>query len=549
MIFWLIVAVMTVAALAVLLLPLVRRYGASQSRRAFDLEVYRDQLTEIDGDLERGLITGDQAEAARIEVQRRMLTLGGPEETETQSPSAPAQAWRPRWFSFGALGLGIPALALGLYFSVGSPGLPSQPFVQGAASGAGEMAGRSVEEAIANLERRLADDPQDVNGWLLLGRSFIALERLEDAVSALKRAAALSNGNLDVMTMLGEAMVWSADGIVTPASLRLFEAVLEQRPTEPAARFYLGIARAQAGAPQEALEIWTPLAAETPIDAPWRDDLVGLMNEAAAELGIELADIPSAPATQPVTEAPPRSTAPGPSSEDMAAAADMTPDERMEMIRGMVTRLAARLEEEPNDLDGWQRLARAYRVLGENANAEAAERRVAELQGQPRGTAPEGPDADDVAAAAEMSQGERAQMIRGMVDNLAERLESEPDDLQGWLRLANSYRVLGEPAKSRDAYAAAAGLAPDDVEVLGQYARAVIEATPGADGMPPAAVEIYRHILTLDESHPEALWFVGFADLALGDEEGARGLWERLLARLQPGTPDHDAVQAAINAL
>lgn len=547
MIFWLIVAVMTAAALAVLLLPLVRRYGASQSRRAFDLEVYRDQLAEIDGDLDRGLITEDQAEAARVEIQRRVLALGGKEE-KTATPSAPAPAWRPRWISLGALGLGVPALALALYFSIGSPGLPSQPFTGTSSSGADAMAGRSVEEAIANLERRLADDPQDMNGWLLLGRSFIALERLEDAVNALKRAAALSEGNLDIMTMLGEAMVWSANGIVTPDALRLFEAVLEQRPSEPAARFYLGIARAQAGEAQEALDIWTVLAAETPADAPWRDDLVGLMNEAAAELGIELAEIPSAPASPRVAEAP-QANAPGPSSEDMAAAADMTPDERMEMIRGMVARLAERLEEEPNDLEGWQRLARAYRVLGENENAEAAERQIAELQGQSSGNEPRGPSADDVAAAAEMSQGDRMAMIRGMVDNLANRLESEPNDLQGWLRLANSYRVLGEPAKSRDAYAAAANLAPDDIDILSQYARSVIEATPGADGMPPAAVQVYRHILTLDETHPESLWFVGFADLALGDTESARALWQRLLARLEPNTPDYDAVEAAINAL
>jgi len=121
--FWLIVAVMTVAALAVLLLPLLRRYGVSQTRRAFDLEVYRDQLGEIEGDLERGLITADQAEAARIEVQRRVLTLGGPEEPDG-APSAPGRQYR--WIAFGTIGIGVPALALVLYFSVGSPGLPSQ---------------------------------------------------------------------------------------------------------------------------------------------------------------------------------------------------------------------------------------------------------------------------------------------------------------------------------------------------------------------------------------------------------------------------------------
>jgi len=535
---------------------LLRRYGVSQTRRAFDLEVYRDQLGEIEGDLERGLITADQAEAARIEVQRRVLTLGGPEEPDG-APSAPGRQYR--WIAFGTIGIGVPALALVLYFSVGSPGLPSQLYSAVPATSADSMAGRSVDEAILNLERRLADNPQDTNGWLLLGRSFIALERLEDAVKALSRAAELSQGNLDIMTMLGEAKVWSADGVVTPEALQLFEAVLAKRPGEPAARFYLGISRAQAGVPREALDIWTALAAETPVDAAWREDLVGLMNEAAVDLGIELADIPSAPATQQPAQPSTGSTvaeAPGPTAEDMAAAADMSPDERMDMIRGMVARLAARLENESEDLDGWQRLAGAYRVLGENAKAEQAEQRVQQLQGQQSGgdtprnpNAPRGPDADDVAAAAGMSEGERSQMIRGMVENLAARLEREPDDLQGWLRLATSYQVLSEPAKSRDAFAAAANLAPSDVDIQGKYARAIMEAMPRTDGMPPAAVDVYRRILTLDENHAESLWFVGFADLALGDADSARELWGRLLERLPPDSPDFEAVQAAINAL
>ena len=217
--------------------------------------------------------------------------------------------------------------------------------------------------------------------------------------------------------------------------------------------------------------------------------------------------------------------------------------------------MAARLEENPNDLDGWRRLARSYRVLGEEEKAVEAEERIAALEAgraggedaAPRAT---GPSDEDVAAAVQgMTPEERAEMIRGMVDTLAARLEENPNDPEGWLRLAQSYRVLGEPQKALEALRQAVELSPEHIPTLRSYARSIVAVSADPDGLPPEAVEVYERILVLDDNDAESLWFVGFAEVARGNSDTARQHWERLLAQLQPGTPDHKAVQEAINAL
>ena len=449
MIFWLVIGVMTAAALALVLAPLALRHRKAPRRVEFDLAIYRDQLDELESDRARGLVGDDQSEAARLEIQRRMLAAakrGGGEtplaEGAEQMVTAPGGKDR-RWFLMATLGAAIPALAVALYLVLGSPGTPGQPFSGVAQSGGGvsgeEMAGQSIESAIANLTRRLEQESDNVQGWSLLGRSLITVERYGDAVQALGTAVKLSNGDPEIIASMAEAMVFAADGVVTAEALVAFETVLGVRPDDAAAQYYIGMALAQQGRPIEALATWRKLAAETPSDAPWRPDLVTWMRRAAEDTGIELGAIPSAPAS---------AQQPGPSQEDMVAAAEMSPAGRMEMIRSMVDRLAARLAEEADDLEGWHRLANAYRVLGEDAKAAQAERRVAELEA---GTVRPGPSQEDMAAAAEMSPADRMEMIRSMVARLAARLAEAPDDLEGWRRLANSYRVLGEDAKAAQA--------------------------------------------------------------------------------------------------
>ena len=572
MILWLVIALMTAAALALVLVPLVLRQRRAPRRVEFDLAIYRDQLDELESDRARGLVGEDQSDAARLEIQRRMLAAskrdGGEAAaaagTEEVTPE-PNGAGR-HWLLMAAIGAAIPVLAVAVYLALGSPGTPGKPFSGVAQRGgaAGEdMAGQTVEAAIANLAQRLEQEPDNLQGWLLLGRSLISLERYGDAARALGTAVKLSKGDPEIIGSMAEALVFAAQGIVTADALAAFETVLGVRPHDAAAQYYIGISLAQQGRPIEALDMWRKLAAETPADAPWRADLVTWMRRAAEETGIELGSIPSAPASARQTA----EAAPGPSEEDMAAAAEMSPEERTDMIRSMVARLAARLADEPDDLEGWRRLANAYRVLGEDTKAAAAQQRVGELEAgaaQPAETAPPteaapgpsaedvaapGPSAEDVAAADGMSPEQQAEMIGAMVTRLAERLSENPDDLEGWLRLGRSYSVLGRHAESRDAYARAAQLAPDDAAVLRGYARAVMNAAGDTAQFPEQAITLYQHILTLDPNQREALWFMGFAAAADGRSDAARGFWNRLLDLLPAAGADRGVVERALNEL
>jgi cytochrome c-type biogenesis protein CcmH len=167
----------------------------------------------------------------------------------------------------------------------------------------------------------------------------------------------------------------------------------------------------------------------------------------------------------------------------------MSPDQQNDMVRGMVARLAARLKEDGSDVEGWQRLVRAYIVMGEDDKARAAVRdarralandpdklrRIDEMAGRsahvepnaaPAAPAAPGPSAEDVAAASKMSPEQRNEMVRGMVARLAERLKQDGSDVEGWLRLLRAYKVLGDQDKSRAAVADARRALASDPDKL-----------------------------------------------------------------------------------
>ena len=466
MIFALAAALLTALAVAAVLIPVLRRHRREPSRADYDLTVYRDQLSELESDRARGLVSEEQVEAARTEIERRMLRAARAREAAQatvtgQAADVGSRAKRWRRAAAIVLGLCVPALAAGVYVSLGSPGLPGRPFAEIERPVDQTETLAALNEPVEQLAARLDNEPDNLEGWLLLGRSYVVLQRYPEAADALRRAAALSGGDPEVLAMLGEAIVWANDGLVVPEAVGAFRQVLDAQPEDPAARFHLALALAQAGEVREAYDMWLALAADTPADAPWRSDLDALIRQAAEVLGIEPGAVPRGPAVaeQPV----------GPNEDDIAAAAEMSPDERMDMIRGMV-------------------------------------------------------------------------------ESLAERLEENPDDPEGWLRLARSYTVLGEPEKAKETLRRAAELMPDDLATLHAYARA-LTGEVGAEPPPAEAVAVYERILALDPDDAAALWFVGFAAAGRGESAAARAHWERLLALLAPGTDEHEAVQTALDSL
>ena len=139
-------------------------------------------------------------------------------------------------------------------------------------------------------------------------------------------------------------------------------------------------------------------------------------------------------------------------------------------------------------------------------------------------------------------------MIDQMVARLAARLEQQPDDAEGWVRLGRSYMVLNQPAKAKDAYARAARLKPDDTAVKQQYAEAIIEAE-GGDQPPAEATALMRQILRAEPQNAEALWYVGLAEAAAGHKDKAQDLFTKLLAQLPADAPARQEVEQRLAAL
>jgi cytochrome c-type biogenesis protein CcmH len=349
--FWLFAALFSLLALALVVLPALRGARAVPGRTAYDRAVYKDQLAEIARDLERGVLTEAEAGAARLEVERRLLA--------TRDEARPVEAGAAPLLWLGALGAAAVAAAIAVYVALGSPGIPDQPI----AARVPPDAPRDFADSAERLAERLAANPDDAEGWILLARTQAVLERYSAAAESYRRAMALTGDRAEAAAGYGEMLVLSSDGIVTPAARQAFEKAVAKEPSNAPARYYLALAAQQSGRPAEAIEAWRKLEAEAPPDAPWRETLRQKIEQTAREAGL------------PVPEAPR-----GPSAGDIAAAQRMDPEERQKMIRSMVENLAARLEESPDDAAGWQRLGRAYRVLGEKDKAEAAFARVVALR-------------------------------------------------------------------------------------------------------------------------------------------------------------------------
>jgi cytochrome c-type biogenesis protein CcmH len=547
---WLALAALALAVAVLLLRPLWRR-RAPAARPDADLAFHRDQLAELERDRALGTLTDTQADAARIEVQRRLLAAAAPPPAATASLAG--LGWRPR-LAFAAPLIGIVlAGSLALYLELGAPG-------------AADVAVDHTERAdlkeftrlIEQLQDKLKANPRDVDGWLLLARSLRTIERLSESAEAYLRALALSGGRPDIASAYGELMIEIAQGTVTPAAQDLFRQALARDAAEPRARFYLGLAKAQGGDAKGALEDWRALAREAPPDAPYLEAVREQMAAVAQQAGL-----PVPPEAQ-ASAAPPAAGPRGPSAADMAAAQNMSPEDRQKMIRGMVDGLAARLKENPDDVEGWQRLARAYAVLGDTERAREAAAEAAKRGGgatasaappavppnMPPAAGPQrGPSAADMAAAQSMSPEDRQKMIRGMVDGLAVRLKDNPSDVDGWLRLARAYGVLGEPERARDALGSAAKAAPQRLDVLTAYAQAIYTPERAADQPPQEFVGVMKQILALEPTNPQALWYVGNDLAATGDKKQAAVLLKRLLDRLPPNAPLRSQVQQRLDAV
>lgn len=349
MILWIFLALMTAIVAAALLYPLSRRPEALAPDNAGEIEVYRDQMNELDRDRAGGLISAEEAEYARAEIGRRLLAAAG---KENRDAAEAAKASGLRKMAVGIVTVAPPAIGLCLYIMLGSPGLPDQPLEARL-----ENPGNDMNLLVAKAERHLAQNPNDGSGWDILAPIYFRTARLGDAELAYRNAIRLIGPSATRLSGLGETLVVANDGIVTEDARSAFEEAVRLEPGDVRARFYVGVAQEQTGKTAEAKATFEEIAKASPPDAPW----MGLINEHIAKNG---GAAQAAPAASPSLG--------GPSADDMAAAESMSQGDRQDMIRGMVDSLASKLEADPRNIEGWLRLVRSYMVLGDREKAQAA---------------------------------------------------------------------------------------------------------------------------------------------------------------------------------
>ena len=364
--FWIIAVLITFVTIAVAIYPLLRQGRDLDNANEYDLAIYKAQLREIDEDVERGLIEKAEADAARAEVARRLLGAQdalevekGTRDSQTSASKLMEQSGEGRTslrFAVFVVAVLIPLLSLGLYFNLGSPELPAQP-LQGRLSKPPEQ--QTLTELVASAERKLAARPDDLEGWKKLAPVYARMRRTEDAIVAYRNILRLEGESVASLSDLGELLVIRDAGVVNKEAQELFQRANLLDAKAPKARFFLAIALGQNGAEDEAIKKWQSLVADSAEGAPW----VPFAKEQIAALKKRMS--PNSQSGKEENAEPSNGDKPmaGPSQDDVANAAELSEQDRQQMIEGMVANLADRLNREGGSADEWVRLIRAELVL------------------------------------------------------------------------------------------------------------------------------------------------------------------------------------------
>lgn len=302
--------------------------------------------------------------------------MSEPEKTVTPSGKSGSNISRIALISAAVLAIG--AVGIQVYRGMDSDNAVGSSDA-GLAAGGTEQA-PSVDEVIAGLEKKLQEDPEDAESWRMLGWSYFETQKFAESATAMKRATTLDPKNPEYWSMLGEALVMSSDGQqVPPDAADAFRKALALDKSDPRARYFLAVQKDISGDHQGAINDWFALLEDTPADAPYAEDIRRVIGQVAEKENIEVAArlakiSPSAPTGGISTDGPQVATAaiPGPSREQMQAAAALPAGQQEAMIANMVDGLDKRLQSNPNDANGWIMLMRSRQQLGQTAKAKKA---------------------------------------------------------------------------------------------------------------------------------------------------------------------------------
>ena len=340
------------------------------------LRVYRDQLAEVDRDLARGVISGDEAARIRVEVSRRVL------EADRNRPAALRGSAGTTTFAALIIGGALMASVAGYYW-LGAPGYPDLPLAKRLAQAQAAYDTRPTQvqsesaappqvpaqadaefmDLMTKLRAAVLARPDDLAGLALLARNeaglgnFIAARTAQQHLVALKADRASAEDH----ETLAQMMIGAAGGFVSPQAEAELIAALQLEPNRGLSRYFSGLMFAQTGRPDRSFALWEPLLTEGPPDAPWIGPIRASIEDIAVMAGVHYR-LPKATGTDSKV----------PDAAAVAAADNMTPEDRQTMIKGMVAQLQDRLDTAGGPVADWVKLINALAVLGEADRANAA---------------------------------------------------------------------------------------------------------------------------------------------------------------------------------
>ena len=278
-------------------------------------------------------------------MSRRLLAAAEPQPAGRNAGTCAAEPRRRRAAVIAALII-LPFGAPGLYVALGSPNIPGEPAFARVKTPQGN---ESIASLVSQVEAHLAHNPNDGSGWEVIAPVYMRLGRFDDAVGARKKVAGAQRRTATREADLGEALAAAANGVVTAEAKAAFERAVALDPHEAKARYFLGLAAEQDGKSDQAAAIWRALLADAPADAPWANSCAKRWR---ASTGAPVA-------------------AAGPKRRRCRGGGRYERRARRDMVRGMVARLADRLQDNGADVEGWLRLVRSYVVLGDRDKAKA----------------------------------------------------------------------------------------------------------------------------------------------------------------------------------
>ncbi|WP_138464906.1 c-type cytochrome biogenesis protein CcmI [Poseidonocella sp. HB161398] len=377
--FWILSFLMALVVALPLIRVLARQGGTARAAADFDIAVYREQLEDVERDLERGVISPETAERTRLEISRRIL-----DADKTRGDAAGHSA--PKSATVAAIVAGALVLvggSLGLYWKLGAPGYGDLPLKERIAM-TDELRGSrpSQEKAeaelpqsprpdadpeylalVERLRQTVAERGEDPRGYQLLAQNEANLGNYKAAYAAQAKLLELTGDDApaDGWAELGELYVLAAGGYVSPEAQKALEQALARDGSNPLARYYMAVMYNQTGRPDLAFGLWRQLLEQSRPDAPWVGAIRAQIEDAAMRAGVRYSLPPEAPVTG----------LPGPSAGDVAAAQDMSGADRQAMIESMVEGLAERLADQGGSPQEWARLIGALGVLGQTERAQA----------------------------------------------------------------------------------------------------------------------------------------------------------------------------------